>query len=160
LPRDSRLALESLIFFLLHKPPINITTIMPSNHQQRLPFMPLGSINRASSPAESSVLSTLYSEQFKGIEDPIVRPQSAPPARRLRPKSKTHYCLTTRSPTPHPLFTCSLHLLTCALLLLGPLFDINYCIHGPVYQPAFLKLKMRNKVRPIHTLECSLWQSA
>jgi len=56
----------------------------PKNAQQRLPFLPIGSRDRASSPTESSVLSTLPSEQFEDIEDPIIRPQSAPPIRRRK----------------------------------------------------------------------------
>jgi hypothetical protein len=37
----------------------------------------IGSRDRASSPATLSALSTLPSEQFEGIEEPISRPQSA-----------------------------------------------------------------------------------
>jgi hypothetical protein len=54
----------------------------PKQAQQRLPFTPINSSNRALLPAESSLLSPRSSEQFEGIDNPIARPQSAPPSRR------------------------------------------------------------------------------
>lgn len=56
----------------------------PKSSQPRLYFLPAMGEERALSPTDSDVLSTLRSSHFDGTDDLIIRPQSIPLARSIR----------------------------------------------------------------------------